>query len=148
MQTAKDLGIKPSRPDLHPSVIIIPTSSITCHHGSQYWSSVLLPRTSLGLLIPLKPFCISAPDPGSFPILVDGTVFISLFRHLVSSQNWGPWLPGPWTVYLLTDFVENMQHSYIKTFSTTLRVMDQYIADADISAAIWIVFSASADKPF
>lgn len=79
LQTAKELGIKPSRPDLHPSVIIILTSSITCHPGSQYWSSVLLPRTSLGLLFPLQPFCISASDPGSFPFLWTAQSFFHYF---------------------------------------------------------------------
>lgn len=45
------------------------TSSITCHPGSQYRRYFLLPHTSLGLLLPLQPFCVSASDPGSFPFL-------------------------------------------------------------------------------
>lgn len=47
--------------------------------------------------------------------------FIISSPRAVSSPNWGPCLPGPWTVYLLTDNVANMQHSRIKTLSTTLK---------------------------
>ena len=48
----KGFSIKPSRPDPWPSIIIIVTSSITCHPGSQYWRYILLPRTSLSLPFP------------------------------------------------------------------------------------------------
>ena len=89
LQTVKELGIKPSRPDLHPSVIIILTSSITCHPGSQYWRYILLPRTSLSLLFPLQPFCVSASDPGSFPFLCTAQ---SLFHYFIT---WSGVLPAP-----------------------------------------------------
>lgn len=76
-----------------------------CHPGSQYWRYFLLPHTSLGLFLPLQPFCVSASDPGSFSFLSTAE---SPFHYFITwswtLKNTGVSASGaPRTAYLFTE---------------------------------------------